>query len=71
MIEERFTRDEMYVADEVFMTGTASEVTPVREVDQRSIGTGKPGPIAVGLQERYAAIVRGTDPKHRDWLTFV
>ncbi len=71
VVEERFTRDEMYVADEVFLTGTASEVTPVREVDQRSIGEGRPGPIAKGLQERYGAIVRGNDPKHREWLTYV
>ena len=71
VIEERFTRDEMYVADEVFLTGTASEVTPVREVDQRPVGTGKPGPISKQMQERYLAIVRGADAAHRDWLTFV
>ena len=69
--EERFTRDEMYLADEVFLTGTASEVTPVREVDQRPVGTGRPGPISKMLQERYMAIVRGQDPAHQDWLTYV
>ena len=69
--EERFTRDEMYVADEVFLTGTASEVTPVREVDQRPVGTGRPGPISQMLQERYMAIVRGQDAAHQDWLTYV
>jgi branched-chain amino acid aminotransferase len=71
VVEERFTRDEMYVADEVFLTGTASEVTPVREVDMRPVGDGRPGPISKGLQERYGAIVRGNDPKHREWLTYV
>jgi len=69
--EERFTRDELYIADEVFLTGTASEVTPVREVDHRPVGKGEPGPISQRLQERYVAAVRGRDPKHRDWLTYV
>jgi branched-chain amino acid aminotransferase len=71
VIEEKFPRDELYIADEVFLTGTASEVTPVREVDQRAIGNGRPGPIAQMLQERYAAVVRGRDPKHSGWLTYV
>ncbi|CAN5756980.1 branched-chain amino acid transaminase [soil metagenome] len=71
VVEERFTRDEMYVADEVFLTGTASEVAPVREVDQRAIGTGKAGPIAKKMQEIYTAIVRGDHSKHREWLTYV
>ncbi|HEY4058499.1 MAG TPA: branched-chain amino acid transaminase [Kofleriaceae bacterium] len=71
VLEERFTRDEMYVADEVFLTGTASEVAPVREVDQRPIGTGKAGPIAKKLQEMYTACVRGDSAKHREWLTYV
>jgi branched-chain amino acid aminotransferase len=69
--EERFTRDELYIADEVFLTGTASEVTPVREVDQRPVGTGRPGPISQLMQERYVAAVRGRDPKHLDWLTYI
>lgn len=71
VIEERFTRDEMYVADEMFLTGTASEVTPVREVDQRAVGSGTAGPIAKALQARYEAIVRGHEGNHRDWLTYV
>jgi branched-chain amino acid aminotransferase len=71
VVEEKFPRDELYIADEVFLTGTASEVTPVREVDQRPIGSGRPGPIAQLLQERYAAVVRGKDPKHLGWLTYV
>jgi branched-chain amino acid aminotransferase len=69
--EERFTRDDLYLADEVFLTGTASEVTPVREVDQRPVGTGKPGRITALLQERYLAVVRGRDPAHHDWITYV
>lgn len=71
VLEERFTRDELYVADEIFLTGTASEVTPVREVDQRAVGTGKPGPISARLQQRYLDICRGGDPGHQKWLTYV
>lgn len=69
VVEERFTRDEMYIADEVFVTGTAAELTPVREIDNRRIGTGKPGPITLALQKRFFAIVRGEDPTHASWLT--
>jgi branched-chain amino acid aminotransferase len=69
--EERFTRDEMYIADEVFVTGTAAELTPVREIDNRRIGTGKPGPVTAGLQKRFFAIVKGEDPTHDSWLTRV
>jgi branched-chain amino acid aminotransferase len=67
--EERFTRDEMYVADEVFVTGTAAELTPVREIDNRKIGNGKPGPITLALQNTFFSIVRGEDPAHESWLT--
>jgi branched-chain amino acid aminotransferase len=67
--EERFTRDEMYVADEVFVTGTAAELTPVREIDNRRIGAGKPGPITLALQKAFFSIVRGEDPAHASWLT--
>jgi len=69
--EERFTRDEMYVADEVFVTGTAAELTPVREIDNRKIGTGKPGPVTLALQKAFFSIVRGEDPAHESWLTRV
>lgn len=69
--EERFTRDEMYIADEVFVTGTAAELTPVREIDNRRIGTGQPGPITLALQKRFFAIVRGEDASHESWLTRV
>jgi branched-chain amino acid aminotransferase len=71
VVEERFTRDEMYIADEVFVTGTAAELTPVREIDNRRIGTGKPGPVTAALQKRFFAIVRGEDPSHESWLTRV
>ena len=71
IIEERFTRDEMYIADEVFVTGTAAELTPVREIDNRRIGTGKPGPVTLTLQKRFFSIVHGEDPTHESWLTRV
>ena len=69
--EERFTRDALYVADEVFLTGTAAELAPVTEIDGRRIGTGAPGPITKALQQRFSAIVRGEDPAHSSWLTRV
>ncbi len=71
VVEERFTRDDMYIADEVFVTGTAAELTPVREIDNRRIGTGTPGPITQALQKAYFSIVRGEDPSHEAWLTRV
>ena len=69
--ERRITRDEVYIADEAFFTGTAAEVTPIRELDGRSIGPGHRGPITERLQSRYFAVVEGRDPAHTDWLTFV
>ncbi len=69
VVEERFTRDAMYVADEVFLTGTAAEIAPVREIDGRRIGTGKPGPVTMDLQKTFFEIVRGEDPSHESWLT--
>lgn len=71
VVEERFTRDEMYVSDEVFVTGTAAELTPVRELDNRRIGAGKAGPITLALQKAYFDAVRGEDPAHEAWLTRV
>jgi branched-chain amino acid aminotransferase len=71
VLEERFTRDEMYIAEEVFVTGTAAELTPVREIDKRQIGAGKPGPVTAALQKRFFSIVRGEDPSHDSWLTRV
>ena len=69
VVEERFTRDAMYVADEIFLTGTAAEVTPVRELDDRQIGEGKPGPVTKALQGDFFNIVRGEDPAYSHWLT--
>ena len=69
--EERFTRDEVYIADEAFFTGTAAEITPIREVDDRIIGEGKPGPITTKLQEMFFDVVRGNNPKYSDWLDFI
>ena len=68
---ERFTRDELYIADEAFLTGTAAEITPLREVDRRKIGDGKPGRITKRLQARFFDIVRGKDQKFFKWLEFV
>lgn len=64
------TRDELYCADEVFLTGTAAEIIPVVEVDHRPIGTGSPGPLTRQVQEAYFKAVQGQDPAHLDWLTW-
>jgi branched-chain amino acid aminotransferase len=69
--EENITRDQFYLADEAFFTGTAVEVTPVREVDDRAIGDGKVGPITKQLQARYFDAVKGKDESHPEWLTFI
>jgi len=66
--EERFTRDELYIADEAFFVGTAAEVTPIREVDGRIIGPGKPGPFTQKIQESYFNTVHGKNNGHPDWL---
>jgi len=71
LIEKRITRDEVYVADEVFFTGTAAEVTPVRELDGRQIGNGSRGPVTQMLQSKYFDCVQGRDTQHDEWLTFV
>jgi branched-chain amino acid aminotransferase len=71
-VEEcEMTRDELYVADEVFLTGTAAEVTPIRELDHRTIGTGKRGPVAKTLQEAFFDVVAGKNAKYAHWLTYV
>jgi len=69
MREERVTRDEIYVADEAFFTGTAAEIAPIRELDNRAIGDGQPGEITRKIQARYADVVHGRDDAHRAWLT--
>ncbi len=65
------TREQLYTADEVFMTGTAAEVTPVSEIDHRPIGSGKSGPVALELRQRYLRAVTGQDPDFDHWLTYV
>ncbi len=71
IVEKRITRDEVYVADEAFFTGTAAEVTPIREVDNRPIGIGSRGPITERLQALYFDVVHGRHPKHLGWLSYV
>ncbi len=71
VIEERFTRDELYIADEAFFTGTAAEVTPIRLVDERNIGTGRPGKITKKLQSIFFSIVKGKNKQYESWLTRV
>ncbi|MBI5204519.1 MAG: branched-chain amino acid transaminase [Nitrospirae bacterium] len=71
VIEERFTRDELYIADEAFFTGTAAEVTPIREVDGRTIGAGKPGEITRKLQSVFFDIAKGRNKKYKSWITRV
>jgi branched-chain amino acid aminotransferase len=71
VIEERFTRDELYISDEAFFTGTAAEVTPIREVDGRTIGKGMPGKITKRLQSLFFDIVGGKYKKYKSWLTRV
>jgi branched-chain amino acid aminotransferase len=69
--EKRLTRDEVYSADEAFFTGTAAEVTPIRELDDRSIGDGKRGPITEKIQQTYFDAVYGRNDQYKSWLTFV
>ena len=69
VVEQRFTRDELYTADEAFLTGTAAEVTPIREVDNRVIGEGRRGPVTSVLQSAFFDAVKGKDAKYRHWLT--
>ncbi len=71
VIEKRITRDEVYTADEAFFTGTAAEVTPIRELDTRAIGDGKRGPITEKLQALYFDCVQGRSEAHARWLTHV
>jgi branched-chain amino acid aminotransferase len=71
VVEKRITRDEIYIADEAFFTGTAAEVTPIRELDNRVIGSGSRGPITKVLQNAYLDLVKGSKECPSDWLTFV
>ena len=69
VVEKLISRDEVYIADEAFFTGTAAEVTPIRELDNRPIGAGTRGPITEQLQSEYFKIVHGEVPEHTSWLT--
>ncbi|MFM2409101.1 MAG: branched chain amino acid aminotransferase [Pseudomonadota bacterium] len=71
VIEKRITRDEIYCADEAFFTGTAAEVTPIRELDRRTIGIGSRGPITTKLQAAFFDCVAGKHPLHQDWVDYV
>jgi branched-chain amino acid aminotransferase len=71
LVEDKFTRDELYTAHEAFFTGTAAEITPIREVDDRQIGEGKPGPVTQELQAAFFEIVKGKNPEFREWLDYL
>ncbi len=71
VVEKRITRDEVYICDEAFFTGTAAEVTPIREVDNRTIGKGGRGPITEKVQSRFFDAVHGRAPEYEHWLTYV
>ena len=71
IIEKRITRDEVYCADEAFFTGTAAEVTPIRELDRRTIGAGSRGPITARLQQAFFDCVAGKHPQHAGWLSYI
>jgi branched-chain amino acid aminotransferase len=71
VISKRLTRDDIYIADEAFFTGTAAEVTPIRELDNRTIGAGSRGPITTKIQSLFFDVVNGKVPAHADWLSYI
>jgi branched-chain amino acid aminotransferase len=71
VVEERFTRDELYTADEAFFTGTAAELTPIREVDDRQIGAGRRGPITEEIQRSFFDVIKGKEKQYSHWLAYV
>ncbi len=71
LVEKRITRDEVYICDEAFFTGTAAEVTPIRELDNRKIGSGSRGPVTERIQSRFFDAVHGRIREYEDWLTYV
>jgi len=71
VVERRITRDEFYIADEAFFTGTAAEVTPIREYDDREIGCGSRGPITTVIQKTFFDAVQGRNDKYAHWLTYI
>ena len=71
VVEQRFTRDELYIADEAFFTGTAAEITPIREVDDRTIGRGERGPVTERIQSTFFDVVQGKNERYNEWLSFL
>jgi len=71
VIEAEITRTDLYYADEMFMTGTAAEVTPIREVDDRPVGDGRPGPVTKRAQEMFIDAVTGANERYADWLDYI
>lgn len=69
--EQRFPRDEVWIAEEAFFTGTAAEITPIRALDGRQIGAGIAGPVTKNIQKLFFDVVHGRHPRHKEWLTFV
>ena len=69
VVQKRITRDELYICDELFFSGTAAEVTPIREVDRIQIGEGRRGPVTEKIQKAFFDIVNGKNPKYAHWLT--
>jgi len=71
VLEQRFTRDELYIADEAFFTGTAAEITPIREVDNRTIGKGERGPVTERIQSTFFDVVQGKNEHYKEWLSYL
>jgi branched-chain amino acid aminotransferase len=71
VVAKRLTRDDIYIADEAFFTGTAAEVTPIRELDNRTIGAGSRGPVTTKIQSLFFDVVNGKVPAHADWLSYI
>ena len=71
VVEQRFTRDELYIADEAFFTGTAAEITPIREVDDRTIGRGERGPVTEQIQKTFFDVVQGKNEYYKNWLSYL
>ena len=71
VVQKRITRDEVYISDEAFFTGTAAEVTPIRELDRLTIGSGSRGPVTEKIQAAFFAIVNGRNPQYAHWLSKV
>jgi branched-chain amino acid aminotransferase len=71
VMEKNLTRDEVYTADEAFFTGTAAEVTPIKQLDRRNIGNGSKGEITDKIQSLYFDIVQGENEQYKNWLTYI